>query len=80
MVPLLRDEARDVTITARLVSESMVTRNQREVYKNTHRRILALWDAYEDDESYSTSRLLREVSYLTGTGPLPLVNDRPDEE
>ena len=36
MVPLLRDEARDVTITARLVSESMVTKNEREVYKNTH--------------------------------------------
>jgi len=80
MVPLLRDEARDVTVTARLVSESMVTRNQRLVYKNTHGRILALWDAYEDDETYSTSRLLREVSYLTGTGPLPLVDDRPDEE
>jgi len=61
IVPLLRDEARDVTITARVVSESMVTRNQREVYKNTHGRILALGDAYEDDKSYSTSRLLREM-------------------
>lgn len=28
MVPLLRDEARDVTIAPRLVSEIMVTRNQ----------------------------------------------------
>ena len=53
LVPQLCDEARDVTITARLVSENMATRNPRETYKQIHGRIFAIWDAYEDDDTLS---------------------------
>ncbi len=64
MVPLLRTEANDVDIQVRLVSENLLTRNQRTKYRRVHGRIFEIWDKYEDDDNYTTSKLLREASHL----------------
>ncbi|KAH3724253.1 hypothetical protein DPMN_050068 [Dreissena polymorpha] len=51
MVPLLRTEADDVTLTVRLVSEQMVTRNHRMQYKKLHDKLYEIWDRYENKMS-----------------------------
>ena len=55
------------TLTVWLVSEQMVTRNHRMQYK----KLYEIWDRYESEDEYTTSRLLRESSNLVGTGPIP---------
>ena len=64
LVPLLRAEAQDVSITVRLVSENLVTRNQRKKYAKIHGRLFDLWDQYEEEEEYTTSKLLRDCIYM----------------
>lgn len=75
LVPLLHNEAKDVTVTVRLVSENLVTRNQRLKYKRIHGRLFDLWDKYEDEDEYTTSKLLREASRLAGLGPIPTMSE-----
>ncbi|KAH3693919.1 hypothetical protein DPMN_081358 [Dreissena polymorpha] len=81
MVPLLRTEADDVTLTVRLVSEQMMTRNHRMQYKKLHDKLYEIWDRYENEDEYTTSRLLRESSHLVGTGPIPAnIEDHGEDE
>ncbi|KAH3892875.1 hypothetical protein DPMN_017008 [Dreissena polymorpha] len=77
MVPLLRTEADNVTLTVLLVSEQMVTRNHRMQYK----KLYEIWNRYESEDEYTTSRLLRESSNLVGTGPIPAnIEDHGEDE
>ncbi|KAH3851985.1 hypothetical protein DPMN_094474 [Dreissena polymorpha] len=55
MVPLLRTEANDVTLTVWLVSEQMLTRNHRMQYKKLHDKLYEIWDRYENEDEYTTS-------------------------
>ncbi|XP_045212437.2 uncharacterized protein LOC123563591, partial [Mercenaria mercenaria] len=81
LVPLLRSEAEDVTITVRLVSEHIVTRTHREKYKKIHQQLFNMWDKYENQDDYSTSQLLRECSHLVGIGPIPAsIDDHGDDD
>ncbi|KAH3804610.1 hypothetical protein DPMN_137166 [Dreissena polymorpha] len=59
----------------------MVTRNHRMQYKKLHEKLNEIWDRYENEDEYTTSRLLRESSNLVGTGPIPAnVEDHGEDE
>ncbi|KAH3737897.1 hypothetical protein DPMN_044495 [Dreissena polymorpha] len=72
-------EGDDVTLTVRLVSEQMVTRNHRMQYKRLRDKLYEIWDRYENE--YNTPRLLKESSNLVGTGPISAnIEDRGEDE
>ena len=68
LVPLLRREAATVELQIQLVSEELLTRLQRKTYKDTHDKLFAAWDKYEEDE-LTTTQLLRLAANLSGLAP-----------
>jgi len=55
-----------------LVSEQSLTRYQRATYRKIHTRLFKLCEQYEDNvPGMTTSKLLREASYIVGFAPVP---------
>jgi len=80
LIPLLFNEAKDVSMQMRLVSENLMTRVQQEQYKRIHGELFRFWDRYEEDEGFTTSQLLRATSRLLGLGPIPQTADDHGED
>ena len=70
LIPLLREEAETVTLQIHQVSQMALSRYQKKTYRKTHQTLFSLWEKYEDGE-ISTSRLLRDSSYIAGFAPTP---------
>ena len=63
LLQLLHDEARQLTLAVRLLSECGTSRMQRKSYAQLHSRIFQLWDEYSDG-SRSTLSLLSAYSRM----------------
>ncbi|KAH3840842.1 hypothetical protein DPMN_114299 [Dreissena polymorpha] len=57
------------------------TNQQTMQYKKLHDKLYEIWDRYENEDEYTTSRLLRESSHLVGSGPIPAnIEDHGEDE
>ena len=65
LVELLHQEARQVTIQTRLVSDGKLSRIQRKNYWRRQSKIFGHWEDFKSDE-ISARRLLKLCSYLNG--------------
>ena len=54
----------------RYLSHELLTKRRRKKYAQIHGNLEDCWDNYETDDEYTTSKLLREVSYITGLAPV----------